>query len=236
MSSLPRDDSWSSTPAFAPCDPATPPPSRTAAIREPTPPTMPRKQSKSSGDSVAAARPSRRCCAVASECTPKLCVACKLGGLKDVFACRETLGHVAPNWDAPDAGAFFADGAVTAAEAKALADASSVVPDRSAPKKRKDPNAPKKGKSAYLFYKDANTAAAKEANEGKTSKELTELLKQQWDGLGEEEKKPYEDELMKCADAFVRRPPPNTLLAHAQPPPGRPEPSLSSFLAAPCIL
>ena len=50
------------------------------------------------------------------------------------------------------------------------------------------------------------------------------------------EKKPYEDELMKCADAFVRRPPPNTLLAHAQPPPGRPEPSLPSFLAAPCIL
>ena len=65
----------------------------------------------------------------------------------------------------------------------------------SAPKKRKDPNAPKKGKSAYLFYKDANTAAAKEANEGKTSKELTELLKQQWEGLGEEEKKPYEEQV-----------------------------------------
>ena len=135
------------------------PPSRTAAIREPTPPTMPRKQSKSSGDSVAAARPSRRCCAVASECTPKLCVACKLGGLKDVFACRETLGHVAPNWDAPDAGAFFADGAVTAAEAKALADASSVVPDRSAPKKRKAPAAKAKAKAPTAAKASADAPA-----------------------------------------------------------------------------
>ncbi|KAH8074442.1 hypothetical protein JL721_2003 [Aureococcus anophagefferens] len=120
---------------------------------------MPRKQSKSSGDSVAAARPSRRCCAVASECTPKLCVACKLGGLKDVFACRETLGHVAPNWDAPDAGAFFADGAVAAAEAKALADASSVVPDRSAPKKRKAPAAKAKAKAPTAAKASADAPA-----------------------------------------------------------------------------
>ena len=78
--------------------------------------------------------------------------------------------------------------------APAASDEPATAPE-AAPKKRKDPNAPKKGKSAYLFYKDANTAAAKEANEGKTSKELTELLKQQWEGLGEEEKKPYEEQV-----------------------------------------
>ena len=59
--------------------------------------------------SIASKRPPRRCCAVAEECTPKLCVACKLAGKKaaDVYTCRERLGHLAPNWDAPGASEFF---------------------------------------------------------------------------------------------------------------------------------
>ncbi|KAH8052335.1 hypothetical protein JL720_14972 [Aureococcus anophagefferens] len=130
---------------------------------------MPRKQSKSSGDSVAAARPSRRCCAVASECTPKLCVACKLGGLKDVFACRETLGHVAPNWDAPDAGAFFADGAV-AAEAKALADASCA----DSGKAYVSPDAPRAdfGVDAPLVFPDLEAIDGRDAGAALRAKEL----------------------------------------------------------------
>ncbi|KAH8054758.1 hypothetical protein JL722_8706 [Aureococcus anophagefferens] len=141
---------------------------------------MPRKQSKSSGDSVAAARPSRRCCAVASECTPKLCVACKLGGL-DVFACRETLGHVAPNWDAPDAGAFFADGAVTAAEAKALADALAKLANRFAAALSADsgkayvsPDAPRAdfGVDAPLVFPDLEAIDGRDAGAAIRAKEL----------------------------------------------------------------
>ena len=53
-------------------------------------------------------KPTRRCAV-------KVCVACKRapvrGHVDDAYHCREILGHVAPNWDAPGAEAFFTEDA-----------------------------------------------------------------------------------------------------------------------------
>ena len=48
-------------------------------------------------------------------CAVKVCVACKRapvrGHADDAYHCREILGHVAPNWDAPGASSFFTEDA-----------------------------------------------------------------------------------------------------------------------------
>ena len=82
-------------------------------------------------------RPRRRCQDVALECTPKLCVVCKAQNRPErfVYECRERLGHVAPNWDAPDASVYFdAEPSVAAAAARAAAE--SVVPAYGGRKRR----------------------------------------------------------------------------------------------------
>ena len=110
---------------------------------------MPKLSTKSDAP-IAANRPSRRCQAVASELTPKLCVACKLGGLKekDVFTCRETMGHVAPNWDAPNAAKFFSDATVTPEEARAWQHVDAAPSSSPAGKKKKRKASPKPAKKA----------------------------------------------------------------------------------------
>jgi structure-specific recognition protein 1 len=52
-------------------------------------------------------------------------------------------------------------------------------------KKEKDPNAPKRGKSAYLFFCEAKRAESKSKSENITLQQLSEL----WKSIDESEKK-----------------------------------------------
>ena len=66
-------------------------------------------------------------------CAVKVCVACKRapvrGHADDAYHCREILGHVAPNWDAPGADAFFTEDAKPE-EVRAWADLEAVPVQR----------------------------------------------------------------------------------------------------------
>ena len=76
-------------------------------------------------------------------------VACKLATGKDQkppdpFHCREVLGHVLPNWDAPGADRYFEDAKTSPADVLAMAAAEAVVPVRAPPKKKR-PRSPGPG-------------------------------------------------------------------------------------------
>merc|ERR1719421_2177361 len=89
-------------------------------------------------------RPSRRCAEIAQACAVKVCVACKRapvrGHADDAYHCREILGHVAPNWDAPGANDFFTEDAKPE-EVRAWADLEAV------PVQRKKKPVPQKRRS-----------------------------------------------------------------------------------------
>ncbi|CDH53379.1 nucleosome binding protein [Lichtheimia corymbifera JMRC:FSU:9682] len=60
-------------------------------------------------------------------------------------------------------------------------------------KKRKDPNAPKRGRSAYMFFSQEQRSTVKEENPEATFGDIGKLLGQKWKELTDEEKKPYQD-------------------------------------------
>ncbi|KAJ8654232.1 hypothetical protein O0I10_010054 [Lichtheimia ornata] len=60
-------------------------------------------------------------------------------------------------------------------------------------KKRKDPNAPKRGRSAYMFFSQEQRSTIKEENPDASFGDIGRLLGQKWKGLTDEEKKPYND-------------------------------------------
>jgi len=66
--------------------------------------------------------------------------------------------------------------------------------DAKKPKKKKakrDPNAPKKAKNAFLFYVEANRADVAASNPNAKQAELLKILGAKWKSLSDDEKKPY---------------------------------------------
>ncbi|KEI42902.1 uncharacterized protein L969DRAFT_42644, partial [Mixia osmundae IAM 14324] len=60
-------------------------------------------------------------------------------------------------------------------------------------KKEKDPNAPKRPLSAYMFYSQDKRTQVKEDNPDASFGELGKILGAQWKDLDESEKKQYND-------------------------------------------
>lgn len=58
-------------------------------------------------------------------------------------------------------------------------------------KKVKDPNAPKKNMSAYMFYAVENRAKLKEKNPDATFNDLSKLVGESWKKLTDKQKQPY---------------------------------------------
>jgi len=59
-------------------------------------------------------------------------------------------------------------------------------------KRKKDPNAPKRGLSAYMFFANAQRDKVREENPGIKFGEVGKLLGEKWKELTDKEKKPYE--------------------------------------------
>jgi len=68
-------------------------------------------------------------------------------------------------------------------------------------KRKKDPNAPKRGLSAYMFFANDNRDNVREENPGIKFGEVGKLLGERWKALTDKEKIPYEK---KAADDKIR--------------------------------
>ena len=64
-------------------------------------------------------------------------------------------------------------------------------------KKIKDPNAPKRGKSSYIFFCVDKRQTVIDANPGMAAKEIIQELGNMWRNLGEKEKQRYVDQSVK---------------------------------------
>ena len=72
--------------------------------------------------------------------------------------------------------------------------ASSTVSETDSNKKRKrDPNQPKRGASAYTFYLKEQRHIVQEKNSDKGFSEISKILGQQWKDLSDEDRKKYDD-------------------------------------------
>lgn len=69
--------------------------------------------------------------------------------------------------------------------------------DKKARKKKKDPNAPKKAKSAYMWYVEENQANFRAAHPALAMTEVMRQLGAQWKALPDAKKKPYQDKYAK---------------------------------------
>jgi len=61
-------------------------------------------------------------------------------------------------------------------------------------KRKKDPNAPKRGLSAYMFFANDNRDKVREENPGIKFGEVGKLLGERWKELTDKDKKKYEDQ------------------------------------------
>ncbi|KAL6706586.1 Non-histone chromosomal protein 6 [Coniothyrium glycines] len=59
-------------------------------------------------------------------------------------------------------------------------------------KKKKDPNAPKRGLSAYMFFANEQREKVREDNPGIKFGEVGKVLGEKWKGLSEKQRQPYE--------------------------------------------
>ncbi|KAH7139402.1 nucleosome binding protein [Dendryphion nanum] len=59
-------------------------------------------------------------------------------------------------------------------------------------KKKKDPNAPKRGLSAYMFFANDQRDKVREDNPGIKFGEVGKLLGEKWKALSEKQRTPYE--------------------------------------------
>eukprot|EP00798_Chlamydomonas_sp_ICE-L_P004607 gene4607-14800_t len=64
-------------------------------------------------------------------------------------------------------------------------------------KKEKDPNAPKKPLSGYMFFCKDNREAVKEKDSSLKITEIASELGRMWKALTDEEKKPYQEQAEK---------------------------------------
>jgi len=59
-------------------------------------------------------------------------------------------------------------------------------------KKKKDPLAPKRGLSAYMFFANEQRENVREENPGITFGQVGKMLGERWKALNEKQKEPYE--------------------------------------------
>ncbi|CAR23688.1 HMG box domain-containing protein [Lachancea thermotolerans] len=59
-------------------------------------------------------------------------------------------------------------------------------------RRKKDPNAPKRALSAYMFFANENRDIVRAENPGVTFGQVGRLLGDKWKALTDEEKQPYE--------------------------------------------
>ncbi|KAF2843422.1 hypothetical protein M501DRAFT_994342 [Patellaria atrata CBS 101060] len=59
-------------------------------------------------------------------------------------------------------------------------------------KKKKDPNAPKRGLSAYMFFANEQREKVREDNPGIKFGEVGKILGEKWKALSEKQRQPYE--------------------------------------------
>ncbi|KAJ4349893.1 Non-histone chromosomal protein 6 [Didymosphaeria variabile] len=59
-------------------------------------------------------------------------------------------------------------------------------------KKKKDPNAPKRGLSAYMFFANDQRDKVREENPGIKFGEVGKMLGEKWKTLSEKQRQPYE--------------------------------------------
>ncbi|KAL2860618.1 high mobility group box domain-containing protein [Aspergillus pseudodeflectus] len=60
-------------------------------------------------------------------------------------------------------------------------------------RKKKDPNAPKRGLSAYMFFANENREKVREDNPGISFGQVGKMLGEKWKALTDKERKPYDD-------------------------------------------
>ncbi|KAI9734504.1 MAG: Non-histone chromosomal protein 6 [Cirrosporium novae-zelandiae] len=59
-------------------------------------------------------------------------------------------------------------------------------------KKKKDPNAPKRGLSAYMFFANEQRETVREENPGISFGQVGKMLGERWKALNEKQRGPYE--------------------------------------------
>ncbi|KAH0559999.1 MAG: Non-histone chromosomal protein 6 [Trichoglossum hirsutum] len=59
-------------------------------------------------------------------------------------------------------------------------------------KKKKDPNAPKRGLSAYMFFANEQRENVRDENPGITFGQVGKVLGERWKALNEKQRAPYE--------------------------------------------
>ncbi|EAS32643.1 non-histone chromosomal protein 6 [Coccidioides immitis RS] len=64
---------------------------------------------------------------------------------------------------------------------------------RRAEKKKKDPNAPKRGLSAYMFFANEQRENVREENPGISFGQVGKLLGERWKALSDKQRAPYEE-------------------------------------------
>jgi hypothetical protein len=80
-----------------------------------------------------------------------------------------------------------------------------VAKDTRKEKTPKDKNAPKKGKSAFLFFIQERSAECKNENPDLKHKEIISKLSKIWNELSESEKKPYNLQADKDKQRYVKQ-------------------------------
>ncbi|KAK2749353.1 Non-histone chromosomal protein 6 [Onygenales sp. PD_40] len=63
---------------------------------------------------------------------------------------------------------------------------------RGVEKKKKDPNAPKRGLSAYMFFANEQRENVREENPGISFGQVGKVLGERWKALNEKQRAPYE--------------------------------------------
>ncbi|TVY46215.1 Non-histone chromosomal protein [Lachnellula occidentalis] len=66
------------------------------------------------------------------------------------------------------------------------------APVKRAEKKKKDPNAPKRGLSAYMFFANEQRENVREENPGITFGQVGKVLGERWKALNDKQRTPYE--------------------------------------------
>ncbi|RJE18329.1 hypothetical protein PHISCL_09341 [Aspergillus sclerotialis] len=60
-------------------------------------------------------------------------------------------------------------------------------------RKKKDPNAPKRGLSAYMFFANEQREKVREDNPGISFGQVGKMLGEKWKNLSDEDRRPYEE-------------------------------------------
>ncbi|CAG7918079.1 unnamed protein product [Penicillium olsonii] len=71
------------------------------------------------------------------------------------------------------------------------------APEKRQARRKKDPNAPKRGLSAYMFFANDNRDKVREENPGISFGQVGKQLGDKWKALSEDDRKPYDDKAAK---------------------------------------